>query len=312
MNKAYTLLDLPLNLYFPLEKYGYILERALNNENRWHTKIVCSILDRDSECCVSTTYARKIDYLKHLEILAFLKRNNKLSPTIIKLFPEDNTLVCNFIGKFLSDYLLNNPIDICPSLTTVFDYLKDINSINQENKIFIIPSIVRTTLELSKQLTNEFEFLPRARTILPKLQESNIKFSYGCGIEDPHIWNFRIIDIRNKLQGFTTDFDFFSDRVNYFWQLGYFYATFRWLKKVSLIIASKAEKKLPALIKNQDLKSKFMFWLGVLSSYCGYRDSLLNFITNGRKAELQWQSQFIQELDEKIFYLTSQLLKKVV
>ena len=308
MDKINVLLDSAPQLYFPLKKYGYILEKTLNNENRWHAKIVCSILDEDSRRYVSTTYAKQNDYLRLLETTTYLKCNNKLSPEIAKLYPEDKTIVCEYIGEFLSDYLLNTPANIALSLTSVFDYLKDINSINQNYKTFVIPPIVNLSLQLAKELTDDFEFLPKVKAILPKLESSGIKFIYGYGIEDPHIWNFRIANITDKIQALTTDFDYFSDRVNCFWEIGYLYATFRWLKKISFVLVRGAEEALLSLIQKQDLKSEFIFWLGALSSYCGYRDSLRNLIMNGGIIKLQEQYQFIQQLDEKIFSLASKLL----
>jgi hypothetical protein len=311
MDKINALLNSALQPYFPLEKkYGYILERALNNENRWHTKIVCSILDRNSKRYVSTTYTKQDDYLRLLETTTYLKCNYKLPPKIVKLYPEDKTIVCEYIGEFLSDYLLNRPLDVTLSITSVFDYLKDINSINQTHKTFVIPSIVKTSLELSEEFFHEFEFLPKAKTILLRLEVSNIKFTYGCGIEDPHIWNFRILNAANKIQALTTDFDFFSERVNCFWELGYLYATFRWFKKISLTFAYKAEEALLSLIQDGGLESEFMFWLGVLSSYCGYRDSLRNLMVNGGIKKLEEQYQLIQQLDERIFSLASKLLTR--
>ncbi|MFB0561837.1 MAG: hypothetical protein ACETWM_11605, partial [Candidatus Lokiarchaeia archaeon] len=133
MDKINVLVDLSQRPYFPLKKYGYTFERTLNNKNRWETKIVCSILDRKSERYVSTTYAKQNDYLRLLETTTFLKCNGKLSPEIVSVYPQDRTIVCDYIGEFLSDYLLNNPADISLSLTSIFDYLKDVNSIDQSD-----------------------------------------------------------------------------------------------------------------------------------------------------------------------------------
>lgn len=308
MDRIDVLSDSPVHPYFPLKKYGYALERTLNNENRWNTKVVCSIRDKDSKRYVSTTYAREDDHLRLLETTTFLKCNNKLSPKIVRLYPKDKTIVCDYIGDFLSDYLLKNLAPIPFSLTSIFDYLKGINSLNQTHKAFVIPSTIKTSLRLSKELTNELDFLPQLKTILPKLKDSDVKFPYGYGIEDPHIWNFRIVNTKDKIQALTTDYDYFSEKVNCFWELGYLYATFRWFKKISFPLACKAEKTLLSLIQNQDLKSKFMFWLGVLSSYCGYRDSLKNLIANGGISKLGEQYCLIQELDNKVSSLASEVL----
>ena len=310
MDKVDILLDSPGDVYFPLKKYDYILENVLNNKNRWDTKIVCSILDRDSSRYVSTTYIKRNDYLRLLETTAFLNCNNKLSPHIAKIYPEDKTIICHYIGEFLCDYLLNNPDTISLSLTSIFEYLKDVNSINQSQRIFTIPAIIKTSLQLAEDTTNDFNFLPRSKVILPNLESSNIQFTYGHGIEDPHIWNFRVVKTTDKIQALTTDFDFFTDNVNCFWSLGYLYATFRWFKKISFPLACRSEEILLFLIQRQDLKSELMFWLGVLSSYCGYRDSMYNFIRKKETAILHEQYQLIKQLDEKVSVLADRLLKE--
>ncbi|MBL7132094.1 MAG: hypothetical protein ISS45_11965 [Candidatus Omnitrophica bacterium] len=308
MDTMDVLLDPVSRLYFPLEKYGYILEKTLNNENRWHIKIVCRILDKNFRRYVSTTCLKQDDYLKLLETTTYLKCNNKLSPNVAKLYPEDKTIVCEYVGDFLSDYLLNTPANISLSLTSIFEYLKDINSINQSRKAFVIPSIVKTALQLSKVLSGDFEFLPRSKKILPKIEKSGIKFTYGYGIEDPHIWNFRILNTQDRFQALTTDYDYFSDRVNYFWELGYFYATFRWFRKISFPLACRSEEILLSLIEDADLKSEFMFWLGALSSYCGYKDSLRGFLKGDRTHDLRKEHSIIKELDEKVAHLASKLI----
>ena len=310
MDKIDVLLNLPLQLHFPLKKYGYSLERVLNNKNRWHTKIVCSILYGDSRRYVSTTYEKQNDYLRLVETTVFLNCNNKSSPRIVGLYPKDQTIVCDYIGEFLSDYLLNNPFDISLSLSSIFNYLKDINSINQSYKKFITPSILKASLQLTEEFSEDFEFLPKFKAILPELERSDIKFIYGYGIEDPHIWNFRIAENKDEIQALTTDFDYFSDRVNCFWELGYFYATFRWMRKNSFLLASEAEELLLSLIQNQDLKSEFMFWLGVLSSYCGYKDSLRNLMRGYEIDSLKEQYEKIHQLDERVSFLASRLLRE--
>ena len=226
------------------------------------------------------------------------------------MYPRDNTVVCEHIGEFLSSYLLNNPTDVFSGLTAVFEYLKEISCINRSYKTFIIPSIVKTSLELSSEFACSFEFLPKSKDILPKIEKSTNRFLYGCGVEDPHIWNFRIVKSPEKMLALTTDFDYFSDNVNCFWELGYFYATFRWLKKDDSPIRCEAEKTLLSLIQKQDLKSEFMFWLGALSSYCGYKDSLRNLMTTGEiaQSELDEQYKMIRHLDARVSYLARALL----
>lgn len=301
-----------VRLCFPLEKYGYTLEEVLNNENRHHIKMVCSTLRHEAKGprFVSTTYARHSDYLRLIETTTYLRCNNKLVPEIVELYPRDNTTVCRHIGYFLSAYFVNNPDRITRCITAAFEYIKEINCINQRLERFVIPSIVRISLALLKELNSHFDFLPESRVILPRLEKEGILFLYGCGLEDPHIWNFRIVSDSGNIKALTTDFDYFQDKINYFWELGYFYATFRWFRKTSSSLAHKAEKILVSLAQKQDLKSEFMFWLGVLSSYCGYRDSLLNITKDSEITELRQQHQTIKRLDEKISYLANGLLSQ--
>ena len=296
---------------FPLQRYGYALEKILNNENRWETKIVCSLLNKRSVRCASTTYVNQIDYLKLLETTSLLNSRGKLSPKIIDLYPAHRTVVCDYIGEFLADHLSVNPDEAQPSLGSVFDYLKDIGSINQCDKIFSTPAIIGSSWQLADQAGDNFTFLPCLKTILPQLEYSGVKFRYGYGIEDPHIWNFRIVKNLDGLRALTTDFDYISDRINYFWELGYFYATFRWIKKRSGYLARESERFLLGLIQNEDLKSRFMFWLGVLSSYCGYRDSLRNLMVNGGMSKLTEQCAIIEGLDKKISLLGIQILRPI-
>ncbi|MBL7157569.1 MAG: hypothetical protein ISS92_05375 [Candidatus Omnitrophica bacterium] len=302
--------NLRQELRFSLKKYGYTLKRVLNNKNRWHTKIVCDILDSDSRNYVSTTYSKQDDYLRLIETTTFLRCNNKLSPKIASLYPGDKTVICKHIGEFLSSYLLANPTKIKSSLEAIVEYLNRINAINRDYKVFVVPAIVRTVLEISNDLIYDFEFLPKVKTVLPKLERSANKFIYGFGIEDPHIWNFRIIRNKNKTQALTTDFDYFSDRVNVFWELGYLYATFRWLNKSSLSLAHEAKNILLSLIPKKSPKAEFMFWLGALSSYCGYEDSMRDLAANGEiaKSELKQQYRTIRWLDEKVASLAESIL----
>ncbi|MBL7131121.1 MAG: hypothetical protein ISS45_06945 [Candidatus Omnitrophica bacterium] len=309
MDRINALLDSTSQLYFPLKKYGYVLEKTLNNKNRWDTKMVCSIRDENSKRYVSTTYADQNEYLKLLKITTYLKRSNKISPDIVRLCPEDKTVVCDYTGEFLHDYLLSNPAEISLTLSSVFDYLKDINSINQSHQTFVTPSIIKTALQFTTKLNDDLEFLPRVKRLLPKLENLNVKFSYGCGIEDPHSWNFRIVRTKDKIQALTTDFDYFSYGVNYFWKLGYFYATLRWFKKIAFSLACTSEQFLLSLIQdNGDLKSEFMFWLGVLSSYCGYKDSLMRLMISNVFNKLREEYRLIQQLDEKVSCLASKIL----
>jgi len=295
-------------LHFPLEGYGYFAATVLNNENRWHTKLVCKIFNEFSESLVSTTYTQAYDYAKLINAVGLLRRNNLLVPQIVKFYPQHNTVICDFMGEFLSEFLLENPNRLEQSLESVFTYLKQVNSISQALESFAIPSIIKMSMQLPKEHPYNFNFLPNIKNILPKLEEENIQISYGCGVQDPHIWNFRILLTGSEIQAFTTDFDYFSNQANYFWELGYFYATFRWLKRASWNLVEKSERVLASFIKKQDLKSEFMFWLGVLSSYCGYVDSLRNLAQTFNFGPLKEQHLFIRYLDEKVSYLAEKIL----
>lgn len=291
-----------------LSKYGYTLEKVLNNQNRWHTKIVRSLIGPEDAPFVSTTYVNSQDYLKLLESTTLLRCKDKLTPSIVNLYPEDNTIVCNYMGEFFQDYLLRSIENVSVSTQAVFEYLLDINSINQSYKRFTIPSIIKSAIELSETLKDGVEFLKKSKILLLRLEDSDIEFSYGYGIEDPHIWNLRIIDAPEGIAAFTTDFDYFSDKINCFWELGYFYATFRWIRKMSPYAASIAEKNLVALAERHSLESKFMFWLGALSSYCGYKDSLRSFIKGEGLHELEKEYKTIEVLDETVASLTKNIL----
>jgi len=51
-----------------------------------------------------------------------------------------------------------------------------------------------------------------------------------------------------------------------------------------------------------------MFWLGALSSYCGYKESLCNLLNDGKICELKKEHKIIKELDEKVSFLAEKLL----
>jgi len=294
---------------FYLQRHGYVLDRPLNNQNRWDTKIVYSLLDRDSKKFVSTTYAKSHDYLKFIETSTFLKCKDKLSPEILKVYPEHKTVICEHVGEFLQDYLLAHPEAAISSLIAVFDYLKDVNSIKQAMRRFIIPPIVKLSLELSGEIEPDFEFLPKFKKVLAELKKSNLRFMYGYGIEDPHIWNFRILNgSRTRPLAFTTDFDYFSSAVNYYWELGYLYATFRWFRKLFPLLSLEAESALLSFTGDVDTGSEFMFWLGALSSYCGYKDSLHSFVKGEGIHELEKEHKIINALDGKVTSLAKDLL----
>ena len=300
-----SLINSPLR--FPLERHGYFVTGVLNNKNRWHTKLVCKVADEFSKSLVSTTYRQISDYQKLIKVASLLRQNNRLVPQIAKLYPQHNTVICDFVGEFLSEFLLENPNCLEQSLMSVSAYLESVNAINQTRQAFTIPPIIETITQFSKAYLGNFDFLPKVKNILPRLEKENVQFTYGCGVQDPHLWNFRILETSSRIQALTTDFDYFSDQVNYFWELGYFYATFRWLKKALATLVKKSEDIL-SLIKRENLKSEFMFWLGVLSSYCGYEDSIRNLAQDSNFEPLKEQYSFIRHLDNKVFCLAEKIL----
>ena len=294
-------------LRFPLERHGYFVTGVLNNKNRWHTKLVCKITDEFSKEWVSTTYRQVSECQKLIKTVNLLRRNYRLVPQIAKLYPQHNTVICDFVGEFLSEFLLENPNCLEQSLMSVSAYLESVNAINQTPQAFTIPPTIEMIMQLPKEHLSNFDFLPKVKNILPRLENGNVQFIYGCGVQDPHIWNFRILKTSSKIQALTTDFDYFSDQVNYFWELGYFYATFRWLKKASTTLVKDSENIL-SLIGRKNPKSEFMFWLGALSSYCGYEDSLRNLAQDFNFEPLKEQYLFIRCLDNKVSCLAEKIL----
>ncbi len=105
--------------------------------------------------------------------------------------------------------------------------------------------------------------------------------------------------------------DYFTETENYFWELGYFYSSFRWFKKISVSLACKAEIILLFFIEDSALESEFMFWLGALSSYCGYRDNIVECVIKGKDIRQKKAYQTIQFLDEKVSFLAEKLLLRI-
>lgn len=270
--------------------------------------MVASVWSENLKRYVFTTYKQRNNYLEFIKASTLLKDNNKITPKICKLYPEHNTAGCEYIGEFLSDYMLSNPENLCLVLISVFEYLKDINSMNQQYRPFNAPSIVTSSLQLSKKLRCGFELLPYSSSALLRLEKSKIHFLYGYGIEDPYIWNFRINKIPGKIQAFTTDLDYFTETENCFWELGYFYSSFRWFKKTLTPLACEAERILLSFAEDADLKSEFMFWLGALSSYCGYKDTVLDCVIKGKNIQIKKEYQTIRYLDKKVACLADKLL----
>jgi len=95
-----------------------------------------------------------------------LKNNNKIAPRIFKSYPQYNTVVCEHIGDFLSEYILRNPEELPQILNAASEYPTDINLMSREFAGFNIPSIVRSSLQISDRLRGEFNLLPYSRTSL--------------------------------------------------------------------------------------------------------------------------------------------------
>ena len=161
-------------------------------------------------------------------------------------------------------------------------------------------------------------FISETKNILPRLRERGIRFSYGSDIEDPDIKNFRILREdkglpscgRERFQALTTDYDCWSKKVNHFWATGYFYATFRWLAKVSPETSRKCGEYILRTMNVDDRRGEFMFWLGVLSSYCWYKKVIKNALIENRVDEFQDKLEIIKELNEKVSHLTCQLMEE--
>ena len=116
------------------------------------------------------------------------------------------------------------------------------------------------------------------------------------------------MDESGKLYAATTDYDYFSREVNHFWEMGYLYATLRWLRKISPAAANTAENETLAIIEDKTLKEKFMFYLGTLSSYCGYRDSLFSLVKRMGPNLLIEERVRLSELDKLISLLARKIL----
>ena len=297
-------------LAFPLGRLGYVPEAVLNNKNRHHIKLVCTVRSRNEPGrFVSTTYARHNDYLRFIEATTYLKCNNKILPGIARLYPRQNTAVCRYMGSFLSDCLVDNRYSTSAVIGAVFCYMEETSRLNRRPCAFTTPSIIRTSIDLSREFSSSVDLLSESRETLSRLEKKKVNFIYGCGVEDPHIWNYRVIN-NGVLKALTTDFDYFSDKINYFWELGYFYATLRWLRDEFRHTRNLAEGDIISILNNRDPKSEFMFWLGVLSSYCGYRDSICSFLSGSKQddPELEERCNMIKWLDKKVSFLAGQLL----
>ena len=292
---------------FPLKRYGYVFEARLNAKDSWEKKVVCSVLKDGSERQVSTTYPDEEKYLKFLDVSSLLKEFGMLHPEVSQVYDEERTVICHYIGEFLPPVLLND--EACSSIDAVFDYLALLRSMSPTAQTFEIPRILRGFLTLSDQFSQVLPFVSETKNILPQLEERGICFQYGSGIEDPDIKNFRVIMRDGQLQALTTDYDRWSDRINYFWAAGYFYASLRWLAKASPEARKECSEYILRTIDVDGQRAEFMFWLGVLSGYCGYGKTMKKAIVENRMNKFQGRLEIIKELDEKVSRLANALIE---
>ena len=292
---------------FPLKKYGYVFEARLNAKDSWERKVVCSVLKDGDGRHVSTTFPNAERYLKFLEVSSHLKECGRLHPEIFQIYEEERTFICHYIGEFLPPLLLEE--EAYSAIDAVLGYLALLNTMSSREQIFEVPRILRSFFTLSDQFPQTFCFISKTKNILPELKERGVCFNYGSGIEDPDIKNFRIVRDDGAFQALTTDYDCWLDRVNYFWAAGYFYASLRWLAKVSSEASRKCSHYVLRTIDMGDQRVEFMFWLGVLSGYCGYARTMEKAIVENRMDKFRDRLELIKELDEKVSHLANQLIE---
>jgi len=292
---------------FPLKKYGFVFEARLNAEDSWESKVVCSVLKDGAERFVSATFPDEQRYLKFLKVSSLLKECGMLHPEIFQTFEKEKTVICNYMGDFLPSLLLSE--HAYRAIDAVLGYLALLDTVFPKNEIFELPPILREFFELSDRFPQVVPFISETKGVLPRLKERGICFYYGSGIEDPDIKNFRIIREDGRFQALTTDYDHWSDKVNRDWAIGYFYASLRWLAKVSPEASKECGEYILRTINVDDAKEEFMFWLGVLSGYCGYRRKLQEFIVENRMDVLHYRLEIIMELDEKVSHLANRLIE---
>lgn len=292
---------------FPLKKYGYVFEAKLNAKDSWERKVVCSVLKGEARRFVSTTFPDEERYLKFLEVSSLLKECERLHPEIFQVCQEERTAICHYIGEFLPPLLAGEKAH--SAIDAVLGYLVLLDTMFPRKEIFEVPRILRSFFNLSDQFPQVVPFISETKGILPKLKERGICFSYGSGIEDPDIKNFRIVREDGRFQALTTDYDCWSDKVNYYWATGYFYASLRWLAKVSPEASRGCGEYILRTINVDDGREEFMFWLGALSGYCGYRRAMEKAMIENRMERFQDKLKIIKELDEKVSRLAHQLIK---
>jgi len=289
---------------FPLKRYGYIFESRLNAKDSWEKKVVCSVLKDGAKRYVSTTFPNEEGYLKFLYVSSLLKKYEILHPEIFQVYKEEKTLICHYIGDFLPPLLLKEK---AYNIDTVFRYLFLINRVSPKEEIFELPYSIRRFFELGDQFLQILPFISRTKSILSQIIKKGICFSYGSGIKDPDIKNFRIFRKDGNLQALTTDYDRWSEKVNYFWATGYFYASLRWLDEASPEASRKCSEYIIRTMNIKNQKEEFMFWLGVLSSYCYERKRIEKAIIENRMDEFQDKLKIIKELSEKVSHLANRL-----
>ena len=292
---------------FPLKKHGYAFEARLNAKDDWEKKVVCSVFKDGSGRFVSTTFPDEKRCLKFLEVSSLLKECGRLHPEISRVCQEEKTIICRYIGEFLPSLLLSE--EAHSAIDAVLGYLVLLNNMFPRKETFQTPRILKEFFELSGQFPQFVPFISRTKDVLPRLEERDVCFHYGSGIEDPDIKNFRIVRDNGRFQALTTDYDRWSDKVNYRWALGYFYASLRWLAKVSPEAGKECGEYILRTINDDDRREEFMFWLGVLSGYCGYRGVMEKAIIENRMDKLQSKLEVIKELDEKVSCLAHRLIK---
>lgn len=290
---------------FPLRKYGYVFEEKLNAKDSWERKAVCSVLKDGVQRFVSTTFPDEERYVKFLEVSSLLKECGRLHPEISQVCQEERTVICHYIGEFLPPLLVSQ--DACSAIDAVLGYLALLDTMFPRKELFETPRILRSFFNLSNRFPQVVPFISETKGVLPKLKERGICFSYGSGIEDPDIKNFRIAREDGRFQALTTDYDCWSDKVNYYWATGYFYASLRWLAKVSPEASRGCGEYILRTINVNDRREEFMFWLGVLSGYCGYRRVIEEAMIENRMERFQDKLKIIKELDEKVSCLAHRL-----
>ncbi len=299
------------NLNISLERYNLQINEYLNNSNRWNEKIVYTVSNSLSEEFVAITFGRDIHLHKFIQTVDFLQDTGHLIPSIVNVFHDENTALCQDMGGVpLNEYLILNPAHSKEAIQNVINLLTKLNLLKEKEAPFRIPLIVKKGIKLSESFPKHINFIPHTARIVPELFKSKIEFKYGCGILDPHILNFRILENNTgKLNAFFTDFDDWSEYVNYYWSLGYLFSTVRWIKKEAFYLASNVEQLIISYIRSVDIKSEFMFYLGVLSSYLGYRNIILASVAGKPAKECEKQKIIITALDKTIGFLGNKILQ---